>query len=147
MKTLYAHVILATAATALACASIQPAPVVSGDRCLRCRQSIVDVRAAAEIIDNMHAPFPFRTAACLAKYVKANADTSFAAIYVTDHRTGRMLPASNAWFVPAQITAADGKHTEADYLAFGSRGDAEAFRAHDTPLLRWAQVVAESSTH
>jgi len=144
MKTMYALVI---AATALACASLQPAPVVAGDRCLRCRQSIIDVRIAAEVIDAMHAPFPFRTAGCMAKYVKANADTSFAAIFVTDHRTGRMLPASNAWFVPTQITAADGRHAEADYLAFGSRGDAEAFRARDTPLLRWAQVVAESSAN
>jgi len=140
MKALYALVI---AATAVACASIQPAPVQTGDRCLRCRRPIGDLRLAAEIIDNLRAPFLFRTAGCVAKYVKANEGQSFAAIFVTDHSTGRMLPASQAWFVPAQIPAPEGKRTEADYVAFGSRSDAQAFGTHGDPL-RWAQVVAEA---
>lgn len=140
MKALYALVI---AATAMACASIRPAPVQAGDLCLRCRRPIGDLRLAGEIIDNMRAPFPFRTAGCMAKYVKANTG-SYQAVFVTDHRTGKMLPASDAWFVPTQLTSADGRHTEADYLAFGSRADAEGSRRRNEPLLRWTQVVAEA---
>jgi len=141
MKALYSMLLLATV---LGCASVQPAPVQAGDRCLRCRNTVSDLRLAGEIIDNMRAPFPFRTAGCMAKYVKANGGQGFTAIFVTDYRTGRMLPASSAWFVPTQVATPDGKRTEADYLAFGSRGDAEAARAHDEPLLRWTQVVASA---
>jgi len=144
MKTLYALVL---GATLLACASVQPAAVQAGDRCLRCRRPVADLRLAGEIIDNMRAPFPFRTAGCLAKYVKANGGQGFTAIFVTDYRTGRMLPASNAWFAPTEIPTADGKRTEADYLAFGSRRDADAARAHNDPLLRWTQVVADVSAN
>ena len=143
MRTFYALVI---AATAMACASIKPAPVQAGDLCLRCRRPIGDLRLAGEIIDNMRAPHPFRTSGCMAKYVKANTD-SYTAIFVTDHRTGRMLPASDAWFVPTEIRTPDGKRSEPDYVAFGSRGDADAFRQHGTPLLRWTQVVAEAPAH
>ena len=141
MRMLYATLL---GTTLLACASIQPAAVQTGDRCLRCRQTIGDPRLAGEIIDNMRAPFPFRTAGCLAKYVKANPDASIAAIFVADHRTGRMLPASDAWFVPAELTAPDGKRTQPDYVAFRSRADAEAFRTHAEPLLRWTQVLDET---
>jgi hypothetical protein len=143
MKTLYALVIVATV---VGCASIQPAPVQAGDRCLRCRHAVSDLRLAGEIIDNMRAPFPFRTAGCMAKYVSANAG-SYTAVFVTDYHTGRMLPAANAWFVPTLIAAPDSKRTEPDYLAFGSRADAEAARTKNEPLLRWSQVVAEASAN
>lgn len=144
MKTLYALVI---AVTVVACASIQPAPVQVGDRCLRCRRVIGDLRLAGEIIDRMRAPYPFRTAGCMAKYVKARPQEQFAAIFVTDHRTGRMLPAGDAWFVPTLLTTPDGKQGEDDYLAFRGRADAESFRTERQPLLRWAQVVAEAPVH
>jgi hypothetical protein len=129
-------------ATLLACASVQPARVEIGDRCLRCRRPISDLRLAGEIVDSMRAPFPFRSPACLAKYVKANAGTPFTAIFVTDFRSGRMIHASDAWFVPTTITAADGRTAEPDYYAFRTRGDAEAFKADGARFLRWAQVVA-----
>ena len=120
MRTLYAVVV---AAVVVGCASIQPAPVQAGDRCLRCRRPVNDLRLAGEIIDNMRAPFPFRTPGCMAKYVKANGQ-SYTAIFVTDYRTGRMLPASSAWFVPTELPAGDGStRMNSDYVAFGSRGD------------------------
>jgi hypothetical protein len=139
MKTLYAVVI---AVTALACASVQPAKVELGDRCLRCRRPIGDLRVAGEVIDAMRAPFPFRTPGCMAKYVKANSGEQFTAIFVTDFKTGRMFPASDAWFVPTTILAPDSKTAEPDYYAFRSRGDAEAFKADSAKFLRWSQVVA-----
>jgi hypothetical protein len=139
MKTLYAIVI---ALTAFACASVTPARVELGDRCLRCRRPVSDLKLAGEIIDTMRAPFPFRTAGCMAKYVKANSGTQFAAVFVTDFNTGRMVSASDAWFVPVTITAADGRTSEADYHAFRSRSDAQAVEADTSKLLRWSQVVA-----
>jgi hypothetical protein len=144
MKALYSVLL---GLTLVACASVKPAPVQAGDRCLRCRQPVTELRLAGEIIDNLRAPFPFRTAGCMAKYVKANAGEGFTAIFVTDYRTGRMLPAGDAWFVPTEIAAADGRRTVPDYLAFGSRREAEAARAGGAPLLRWTQVVAEASAN
>jgi hypothetical protein len=144
MKVLFAFLI---AATAVACASIQPVAVQAGDLCLRCRRPIGDLRLAGEIVDSMNAPRPFRTAGCMARYVKTNAGTQFAAIFVTDYKSGRLLPASDAWFVPTGLTTPDGKKSEDDYLAFRSRGDAESFRPHSEPLLRWPQVVAEAHTN
>ena len=142
-KSLYAAVI---AATLVACASVKPAPIQIGDRCLRCRVPVGDLRVAAEIIDNLRAPHPFRTAGCMAKYVKSNLGASYTAIFVTDFNSGRMIEAHDAWFVPAQLAAPTGRGTQADYLAFRSRAEAETARAGQ-PLLRWSQVVAEASTN
>jgi hypothetical protein len=142
MKTLYAALI---ALSALACASVQPAPVQVGDRCLRCRRPIGDLRVAGEIIDSMRAPFPFRTAGCMAKYIKANSGASYTALFVTDYNTGRMFPASDAWFVPATITAPDGRTAEPDYYAFRSRDEAAAFKADGAKFMRWSEVVAAAN--
>lgn len=139
MKALYGLVL---GATLLACASVQPAKVEVGDRCLRCRRPIGDLRLAGEVIDSMRAPFPFRTSGCLAKYVKANTNTAFTAIFVTDYKTGKMVMASDAWFVPGTVVAPDGKTKEADYYAFRSRDDAAAFTPASPKVLRWAEVVA-----
>jgi hypothetical protein len=141
-KLLYAVV---TGLTALACASVQPAKIEAGDRCLRCRRPIGDLKLAGEVVDRMRAPFPFRTAGCLAKYVKANSDVQFTAIFVTDYTSGRMLAASDAWFVPANIAPPDSKAPENDYYAFRSRTDAESFKAGGTAPLRWPQVVAAAN--
>jgi hypothetical protein len=139
MKALYA---LLLGATLAACASVQPARVELGDRCLRCRRPIQDLRLAGEIVDTMRAPFPFRTPGCLAKYVKANSGMALTAIFVTDFRTGKMIPAGDAWFVPTSLTSPDGRTAEPDYYAFRSRADAQQFKADAASVMRWNQVVA-----
>lgn len=141
MRALYAFVVVAILA---ACASVKPAEIQSGDRCLRCRQPVSDLRVAGEIIDRMRAPFPFRTPGCLAKYIKATPAEQITAVFVTDFRSGRLIPADSAWFVPAKLPGSDGRKLESDYIAYRSRGDAEAARSGQ-PLLRWAQVVAEAT--
>ncbi len=140
MKKLYAFVI---GATLLACASVKPVPVQIGDRCLGCRRAIGDVRVAAEMIDGLRAPFPFRTPACLARYIKGHADQQVTALFVTDRTSGKMVLVGDAWFVPTVIPVPDRKFGEADYAAFLSKADAEAFRTGNAPVLRWPQVVAE----
>ena len=141
MKTLYCVVAVLVLA---ACASIKPVAINAGDRCLRCKQPVSDLRVAGEMIDRMRAPFPFRTAGCMAKYVKATPPDQITAVFVTDINSGRMIDATDAWFVPAKLAGADGRRLEPDYLAFRSRADAEAAR-EGQPLLRWAQVVAEAT--
>ena len=142
MRALFA-VVLAVALAA--CASIPPSAVQAGDRCTRCRRAIGDLRLVAETIDTLKTPRPYRTAGCLAKYIKAHQDETFLAVYVTDHSSGRMVPAGEAWFVPTALTQPDSRRTEDDYVAFRLRKDAEAYRAGSEPLLRWGQVVAEAS--
>ena len=140
MKKLYAFVI---GATLLACASVQPVAVQVGDRCLGCRRAIGDVRVAAEMIDGLRAPFPFRTPACLARYIKGHANQQVTALFVTDRTSGKMVLVGDAWFVPTVMQVPDRKFGENDYAAFRSKADAEAFRAGNAPLLRWPQVIAE----
>jgi hypothetical protein len=142
MKTLYAIVV---AVVLIGCASIQPAKVQVGDTCYRCHRSIGDPKLAGEIIDQLNAPFPFRTTGCLAKYLKANPDQKLRAVFVTDYRTGHMLLAEDAWFVPVRLTQADGKKTESDYFAFRSRTDAVAMKDGQAAPLRWPQVLAETN--
>ena len=140
MKKLYAFVI---GATVLACASVNPVAVQVGDRCLGCGRAIGDVRVAAEMIDALRAPFPFRTPACMARYIKGHPDRQVTALFVTDQTSGKMVVAADAWFVPAVIPVPGRTFGENDYVAFRSKADAEAFRAGNGPVLRWPQVVAE----
>lgn len=141
MRALYAVVVVAVIA---GCAAVHPVAVQVGDRCFSCRRTIGDVRLAAELVDQLKTPRPFRTAGCLARWVKAHANEPIGTVFVTDYRTGRMLEAGDAWFVPTTVTAAGGRTTEADYLAFRSRTDAAAESAGKPVLLRWTQVVAEA---
>ena len=143
MRTLYASLIVAVVA---GCASVAPAKVQAGDSCYRCHRVIQDTRLAGEIMDQgdrIATSYPFRTAGCMAKYLKANPSGKSSTIYVTDYNTGHMLDAGSAWFVPTTLTSADGKKTEADFIAFASREDATSFRK-DVPVKRWAEVLAEA---
>ena len=144
MKKLYVVVLMTVIA---ACASVQPAAVNAGDRCIRCRRPIGDLRMAAEIVDHLKAPFPFRTAGCLAKYIKGHPGEQLAGVFVTDYRTGHMLAAEDAWFVPTTVTDVSSRRVEQDFLAFRSRSDADSFRAERQPMLRWAQVLAEATAN
>lgn len=142
MRALYAVVVVAIVA---GCSSIRPAPLQVGDRCTNCTRVIGNLQVAAELVDQLKTPRPFRSAGCLANYLKAHPNQPVAAVFVTDYRTGRMLPADDAWFVPTLLNQPDGRAPEADYLAFRSRGEATAEGGSRPVLLRWEQVVAESS--
>jgi hypothetical protein len=118
----------------------------SGDSCYRCHRVIQDTKLAAEVMDQgdrVVTSYPFRTAGCMAKYLKTNQAGKSSTLYVTDYRTGHMLEAGSAWFVPTTLTSADGKKSEADFIAFGSQADAAAFGKNLTPR-RWAEVLAEA---
>jgi hypothetical protein len=143
MRTLYALLIVTAVA---GCASVAPVKLQSGDSCYRCHRVIQDTKLAAEIMDQgdgIATSYPFRTAGCMAKYLKASPAGKSSTIYVTDYRTGHFVEAGSAWFVPTTLTSADGKKSEPDFIAFGSREDANSFR-QDVPVKRWAQVLAEA---
>ena len=143
MRTLYA--VLAVTVVA-GCASGAPVKPQSGDTCYRCHRTINDTRLAAEMLDRSDrivTSYPFRTVGCMAKYLKANTPSKVTLIYVTDYRTGRMIEAGSAWFAPTELTSADGKTVEHDFVAFGSRQEASAFR-QDRPVRQWDQVLAEA---
>ncbi len=141
MKALYAFVILTVIG---ACASIQPVALQAGERCRRCRQPVSDLRVAGEVFDQFRAPFAFRSAGCMAKYVKVTPSEKITAVFVTDFQSGRLVRAEDAWFVPAKLAGPNGRTLESDYLAFKSRVAADAAR-EGQPLLRWSQVVAEAA--
>jgi len=143
MRTLYALLVVTVVA---GCASVAPVRVQSGDTCYRCHRAIQDTKLAAEIMeqgDHLLTSYPFRTAGCMAKYLKANPAGKSSTIYVTDYRSRTMLEAGSAWFVPLTLTSADGKKVEHDFAAFASREDASAFR-QDAQAKRWEQVLAEA---
>jgi hypothetical protein len=95
------------------------------------------------MIDGLRAPFPFRTPACLARYIKGHPDQPVTALFVTDRTSGKMVVAADAWFVPTVIPVPNRKFGENDYAAFATKADADAFRSGSAPAIRWAQVVAE----
>jgi hypothetical protein len=136
-----ARFVIVVAALAAACSSLHPVAIQAGDRCFRCRQTIVETRLAAELIDHYGAPFPFRTSGCLAKHVKANPGDKILT-FVTDFPSGRMIPAADAWFVPVSLTNPERRFPEADYQAYKSRAAAEADKPAGAALLRWDAVVA-----
>jgi hypothetical protein len=81
----------------------------------------------------------------MAKYIKANSDTQFAAIFVTDYKTGKMIQANDAWFVPVNIPVPESHGIESDYYAFRTQGEASEYQADASKLLRWQQVVAAAN--
>lgn len=125
--------------------SYTPMPIAAGDVCFRCRRTVTDARLAGEIIDSRGRAFKFRTAGCMAKYVKANPDTA-AAIFVTDYASGRLVKPSAATFVPIVVTENYTKTT--DYLAFSSTSAAKeaAAREKSTPV-EWKQVLEAATAN
>jgi hypothetical protein len=134
---------IAVALLATACSSIRPAPVQVGDRCFRCKRVISDVRVAAEYVDQMNVPVVFRSSGCMAKYLHEH-PAEQATVFVTDYKTGRMIAADGAWFVPTQLASPDGRAPEDDYLAFASRTDAQAAAGRAT-IVRWQRVLVTAA--
>ncbi len=118
----------------------RPAPpdtIGEGEICFRCRGVITNGRLAAEMMDR-NLPTKYRTAGCMAKYVKAHpGDTP--RLYVADYVSGGLIDASRAWFVPVVVNDRTGQR---DYKAFLSRQSAESLAAGlGVEAVRWPTVV------
>jgi len=121
---------------AVACTSVRPAKINVGDQCFRCGRSIADTRLAGEQIGAFVEKF--RAPGCMAKYVVKHPDDR-GPIFVTDYTTEKMIPPSEAFFVPLVL---DPMRGESDYRAFASKADAAAAAVQSrTEVLDWNMVL------
>lgn len=132
------------AVLAAGCSSYAPQPMFANDVCFRCRRPIGEVRLAGQIIDSSGRAFKFKTPGCMAKFINEQ-PTDAAAIFVTDFRSGRIIKAAAATFVPA--TVGEGKNRGQDYLAFRSADAAQdAATREKTKPVTWNDVLAAAKT-
>ena len=123
----------------VACSSLQPLPVRTGETCYGCRQVISEVKIATEIIDNQGHASKFDTVECLTRYVVDHPDEKINGIFVTDYKTGRMFAATHAYFVKGSVMPGGMRK---NYVAFRGSDDAEAFaKAQDSTTVDWKAVL------
>lgn len=129
----------AIAVSVVACSSITPVKVQSGEVCYRCRRVISDTRMAAETIDG-RVIWKFKSSGCVAKYL-ADHPQDKSVVFVTDYKTGNMIPPDMARFVRT-VSRDNG---EVDYIAYRDRAtaDAEAF-SRGTKAMTWPEVLTET---
>jgi hypothetical protein len=137
--------VFALALLSAGCSSVKTAPIYAGDTCFRCRRTIADIKVAAEVVDSAGRAYKFRTTGCMATYFKDHPDEiATSKIFVTDHATGRFMPAKNAIFVPAWLF--EGSERQRDFMAFAAAS--EARKAADEALSRptdWAGVLKSAA--
>jgi hypothetical protein len=121
---------------AIACATVAPAKIISGDQCFRCRRNITDTNLAAERVTAFVEKF--RAPGCMAKYLVTHADEA-GPIFVTDYGTGKMISPDTAFFVPIVLDAVTG---ETDYRAYHLKAEANqaAIVFHTVPV-NWQTVL------
>jgi hypothetical protein len=135
-----------TAAVALgvlvvACSSLTPVPIRSGDVCDSCRTVITNVTVAAEAVTANGAPLKFSSPECLAKYLTRHADP-MAGLYVTDYDTGRLVRAEAATFVRADRKD---KPNERVHYAFTDARRASAFaKDNSSTAVDWLTIVRQT---
>jgi hypothetical protein len=118
------------------CSTIQPVRVNAGESCFRCQRTISDTRLAGERIAGFIEKF--RAPGCMAKYIVNNPGDR-GPVYVTDFRTGTMLDANAAFFVPVVVDPQTG---ERDYRAYARKPEADAAALElKTSTVRWNAVL------
>ena len=126
---------------ALSCSSVHAVAIHAGDQCFRCRRPIVEIAAAAELLDGNRFASKFRAPGCLAKYLAAHPEET-GTTFVSDYATGKWIRPERARFVPVLLNRDTG---EWDYRAFFNRADADAaameFR---TVPIEWSAVMANA---
>ncbi|MBI2221216.1 MAG: hypothetical protein HYU53_08400 [Acidobacteria bacterium] len=135
---------VAAAILAVGCSAVKPLPITSGERCFRCGRPIDDVKLAGEMVDEGGHAYKFRTAGCMAKYLAEHPGEHYKGLFVTNHHTGKLIPADGATFVRVTLSTAS---PEKDYMAFGRAEDAgEVAKKEGSPAVRWDQVLASANT-
>ena len=125
----------------VSCTTVTPVSVRSGDQCYRCRRTIIDERAAAEIVGAGGFVEKFRGPGCLAKYMAAHPEEK-GVVFVTDYVTGKMMSPTEAFYVQYVVEA---NSNEQGYRAFRVKADADAFaKAERTATMDWNTVLAKS---
>ncbi len=123
----------------VACSSVGPVAIRSGDIGAETGQPIANVKIAAEIVPPGGGPvLKFRTVSHMARYLEDHGKTP-GTMFVTDYPTGQLIPVETAVFVKGQV---DDRAKELDYFAFGQVKAAVAFgektgeAATDWPSIR-----------
>jgi hypothetical protein len=121
----------------LSCSAIAPVKITAGDQCFRCRRIITDTNLAAEQIQG-GLTSKYRAPGCMAKYLVAHPDEG-GTLFVTDYATGKMIPPTDAVFVPVLLDRNTG---ETDYQAYktGADASAAALQLGTTPV-DWRTVL------
>jgi hypothetical protein len=141
MNKAFTVCVAAAVLATIACTTVAPVKVASGDQCFRCRRYISDERVAAEAIDTNRFVSKFRGPGCMAKYL-VNHPTDKSTRYVTDYSTGKMMTPDAGFYVSEVV---DRKTGETDYRAYRVKVEAEAYAAqvHTTPI-GWDAVLAQA---
>jgi len=130
--------------TMAACTSVQPIRVAAGDVCTRCLKVISEPRTGAELIDTEGRAFKFRTAGCMAKYLKAHPAEQAGSLFVSDYATGRLVSVSAAKFVPTMM--GEGYERKLDYVGYyTAEGAADAARRANSTPVDWQRVLADAT--
>ena len=125
----------------VACSGLQPVQIAAGDVCFNCRKMINEPRVAAEVIDKDGRAYKFRTAGCMAKWLKKNPTEKPAEMFATDYATGRLVKVTAVKFVPTMM--GEGRDRALDYVAFyGDEGAVEAAQREKTQPVDWNGVLA-----
>lgn len=123
---------------AASCTSVKPIALHSGDVCDRCRRVITNVTLAGEVVNANGMASRFRTAGCMATYLKEHPEQT-GTVYVTDYTTRELIRAESATFVRIII---DDRTFERDFAAFASKQEAAAFASErKTKPVDWAFVL------
>ena len=129
----------AAALAAMACSTVAPVKIVSGDQCFRCRRYITEERVATESIDANRFVSKFRGPGCMAKYLVNHPDEK-STLYVTDFSTGTMMTPDAGFYVSDVV---DRKTGETDYRAYRVKAEADAYAAQvRTTPIGWDAVLA-----
>lgn len=132
------------ASTALAACGgeVTPRAVVEGeDACAQCHMGVADLRFAAQARTATGKVLLFDSVECLADYVVANPNTTFAALHVTDYRApGTWLRVEEAQFVAdGTITSPMGR----SLAAFAAdAAPSELVAAHAGRVVPWSEVLS-----
>ena len=122
----------------LACSSLQPLPIRSGETCYGCRQVIGEPKLASEMIDASGHAFKFDSVECLARYINDHPNERLEGVFVADYTTGRLMKATDATYVKAAV---DPRTLRKIYVAFRSREDAAAFaKEQNATTADWTAV-------
>lgn len=137
--------LLTAALLMVACASVSPIPIRSGDVCFHCRRTIIDTKMAAEVISQQGHAFKFSSVVCLTDYLRDHPEEAVRAMFVADYERGRLMKPDSAYyvrFVPEPLIG------EPDFAAFRDKGAAETFAAkHKTTVVAWDAVQSAGLEH
>jgi len=136
MKKISSVYIAALAFGIVSCSTMQPMKVNLGEQCFRCQRTIGDTRLAGERIAGFVEKF--RAPGCMARHIVKNPGDK-GTTFVTDFRTGIMLDANAAYYVPFVIDENTG---EQDYRAYARKTDADAAALElKSETVRWNAVL------